>query len=97
MILQIFCCPTHFVVDVLGVDAGVPVRAAGPGEDGCRHGLHRGPHLRVGRGLAQAALRGNSVVSQGSGNTLFKIYYVLLSLISLLVPRNIYFWKYFRK
>ena len=64
------CCPTHFVVDVLGVDAGVPVRAAGAGEDGCRHGLHRGPHLRVGRGLAQTGLRGNSVVSQGSGNTL---------------------------
>ena len=69
--------PTHFVVDVLRVDAGVPVRAAGPGEDGCRHGLHRGPHLGVGGGLAQAGLRGHSVVSQGSGNTLDLLSIVL--------------------
>ena len=70
--------PTHFVVDVLGVDAGVPVRAAGPGEDGCRHGLHRGPHLRVGGGLAQAGLRGHGVVSQASGNTLDLLSIVFL-------------------
>ena len=86
--------PTHFVVDVLRVDAGVPVRAAGPGEDGCRHGLHRCPHLGVGGGLAQAGLRGHSVVSQGSGNTLDLlsiVLYCVVLLIGLHVPLNCYY------